>query len=310
MSYSQQQRESRGDASILGIPSEIRRLPTKTLGPALKLAYALLWSLAGNRPSVVETTAVALAAELGASERAGRKWITELEKVGLLELEPSRTKGVLNIYVHAPGDTALRLAKEDPPRPLIDGLEPDLCAHKGPETPSDLCAHKGPTTVAFQPAEPETQQPISPNPTGKPPDLCARKGPALPMTHERKSSNSSLPHTSIPMRDTDLSARKGPQRLSDLAAKVEEQTSPQQRLDTWKKRIIRAVGDPEMNQIIAERAAYAVTQNEFDAEEMREILATVERKRKDKSAKNPGGLFMHLCRKAGLELARNQEGGA
>lgn len=292
------------------LPEKILRLPSKAVGAAQKLAYSVLWTMAGCRPNTLpEITAGQLASACGAEDpRSARDWLTKLEAAGLVDVAKGKTKGLLSIYVKAPEDVALRLEKGEPPTPLFDHLDAGVCAQKPPEDVSGVCAQKPPATVPFQSPQPgESQQPPA-----APPDnaagVCAQKPPSRPMTHERKIQESSMTHTSIIMGDTGVFARKGPERLSDLAARVEEQTSPQQRLDTWKKRILRAVNDPNMNQLIAERAAYAVTQKGFEPEAMREILATVKRKREDGTAKKPGGLFIHLCRKAGLELAPKREG--
>jgi len=83
------------------IPVEIRHHPK--LDQATKFAWIYIWELADFRPNTIITTVARLAAELGKSERAARRWIQCLAESGLIEMiEPSR-RGECVFYVNSSG---------------------------------------------------------------------------------------------------------------------------------------------------------------------------------------------------------------
>ncbi len=82
----------------------VRRL--KVRGEA-KLAALWLWQLAGFRPGSVVTSTVAIAAELGGSDRAARRWLFSLVDAGFLTVVDRDRDGCLHLYVNDPVALAL-----------------------------------------------------------------------------------------------------------------------------------------------------------------------------------------------------------
>lgn len=72
-----------------------------------KLAALFLWQLAGFRPGSVATSSVAIAAELGGSDRAARRWLDSLVDVGFVTLVDRDRDGCLHLYVNDPVALAL-----------------------------------------------------------------------------------------------------------------------------------------------------------------------------------------------------------
>jgi len=84
------------------IPVEIRNHPK--LDQATKFAWVYIWELANFRPDTIITSIARLAADLGKSERAARRWIQCLAESGLIEMIPSSRRGECVFYVNPPAE--------------------------------------------------------------------------------------------------------------------------------------------------------------------------------------------------------------
>jgi len=84
------------------IPQEIRLHPK--LDQATKFAWVYIWEQSNFRPDTIVTTIARLAADLGRSERAARRWIQCLAEAGLIEMVNSKRRGECVFYVNPPGE--------------------------------------------------------------------------------------------------------------------------------------------------------------------------------------------------------------
>jgi len=73
-------------------------------GPAVKLCYLRLWILAGARAGTVAVTPKRLAADMSVSDRGGRRWLRDLERLKWIRILEQSPAGAVALYVEAPAD--------------------------------------------------------------------------------------------------------------------------------------------------------------------------------------------------------------
>ena len=84
------------------IPKEIRLHPK--LDQASKFAWVYIWEQSNFRPDTIVTTIARIAADLGKSERAARRWVQCLAECGLIEMVGTPRRGECVFYVNAPAE--------------------------------------------------------------------------------------------------------------------------------------------------------------------------------------------------------------
>jgi len=96
-----------GGQNGVAIPKSIRLHPK--LDQATKFSWVYVWEQSNFRPDTISTTIARVAADLGKSERAARRWIECLAEAGLIEMVTPVKRGECVFYVNPPpeweGDT-------------------------------------------------------------------------------------------------------------------------------------------------------------------------------------------------------------
>jgi len=105
-------------SGLSAFPAEI--LQHRTIRGEAKLLWLWLWEQAGFRPNTLSINPAAVAAALGGSERAARRWVESLEAARLIEIV-DRAPGVITLYVQVEQSPVVR----PDPQPELFAAEPE-----------------------------------------------------------------------------------------------------------------------------------------------------------------------------------------
>ncbi len=150
----------------------------EVIGPAVKLAFEVLWHYAGGRPGYILITARWLGSQLGRSPSAAADWLKTLEDEELIEIVDRDKRGSLHVYVYHPnpGQNA-RQQRPDPQTRLPLELPAARVSPGKPESKPD----RVPSRVS--PGKPETPDAETPQ-NATTPGPTARVSLGKPERHE------------------------------------------------------------------------------------------------------------------------------
>lgn len=293
-------------------------LASRSIGPAVKLAFLDLWDLAGGRPGHVVTTAAAWASRLGRDARTARDWLDALAAADLVDVVDRSRRGVYQVYVYQPAP-GQREERPDPQQRLPLAVEEDQPAQRTfpPEepaettkTPAGVSAQKPPRGFSQKRANPEENATNPPGVFVTHPPAKRRKPPRSPMDIEKDNLRLSHTHGTI---DTMDHGRHVPVPFSatDCARIVEAAGTKAEQLRGQKEALVdyqaRAVADSETDPSIYRRIAEAVYDHDAALEDVEHCAESVRSAREaGRIRASPGRLYLGMIRKRlpGPTLAR------
>jgi hypothetical protein len=290
-----------------------------------KLAAMFLRHLAGYRPQTLQVAPAELAAELGASDRAARRWLTNLAEVGLIEILDRPGRGTWTLYVQDPAEAAgPKAVHADPQARLFDvddrpgGSAPEPAASPSAAAvsvskPPAVSVPKPPQDSLRKSFELQAQyQPSDDSPRG----VSGGFGVKTAASHVtlRNQEHLTLNRDRVleaPKKNLTTCARPGHASADvaeALAGVLGTPPDAQQRAGALRglvSYLTEAVGDPTMNASIAERAAAAVVDGHVELDALQRAAEATRRKRlAGELRKPPRAYFRSRCIAEGIEAMR------
>jgi len=250
----------------------------RKLGAASKLAFLLLWDMAGEQPGEIVITADLLAGRCGRSPRAVHLWLDQLAKHELVDIiERNERRGTIRLAVYnpCPGD---REATPDPQARLPFG-EPE---QEAPAPSAEVSAPKPPRSLV-----PKKQENLSCQSTK---DSKAPKNP---------KDSKSAPDDAGPMAAA----------MAALSATMLETRDPAEQKIRLKARI-QSVCRGDVADWVAGAAADLVVRYGVPIQDLDAILGDVDAMRTAGSLQSAGRFFhskaRDLARRHGVPWPRKQ----
>ena len=267
-----------------------------------KLAWIVLWDLAGCRPAHLAVHVATLGRYLGRTERSAQRWLATLDQLGVIEID-RREAGRTWLSVIDPEDAPqLAVVRPTDPRQIrLPFADPDpglaapilQLAHPDPDPPR-TCGDTCDDTTAGPPELTQPQAPAGNVTTAAP---MATRPPHEPIDGLQSKP---MPHNSPGALPTSPSAGPAPIQSALVAAvdRLADSRTPEQRLVQLQARVAGTVGDPGTNPAVYRQAAAAVVYRDLDPELLDQVLEDVRRKRGDGTLRSPGAYFTVRIRSA------------
>lgn len=303
-----------GAAHVWQRITPLRRLLRK---PAQVLAYLHLFHFAGYRPGSLRFSVQELAAEFGCETRTAIGWIEGLRSIGLLEII-SNDRGLIDGYLHPPEsvDEPRRIVA-DPQKELpLDRFETGESAQTPPgdfaQTPpvsSDPTNSQvvAPSTIRF-PSQTPKQGDFVQSPPNHP---MVTMEPSCSMGDGSRKSSLSMASMEGESALADLMRRRkteadriegqAPRHVGGALVGAINRFADNKRPEAWKAELIGRIMDrkyPNLDRVVAARAADAVVFDGLPEKELSQILASVDRSVERGTARNPGAIFQSKMQKA------------
>jgi hypothetical protein len=300
------------------------------LGAAQQLVFTYLWLRAGLRPNTVETSRQQIAHALGKSEGSIRDCLPKLVERGIVQIYDD-SGGALRLYVYDPiGLVSDRLVEPSPQLelPLADfAQDPEQNPAQRTRAVAQDSEQDPAHVIRFQP-RPTRSFPGADAREGPQPAQDPEQNPAPPHEHGERKKYKSMIHEQGrgPALDPELQALAEiyDQRRRDLAVSPPREPLPvaevlaatsrdrpaefASRVAARAEKYRRAVNaGPTTNASIFRRAATHVEARRLSATAVDEVLAQMEKMRREKTPfqKGPGAYFLgslkRLCANAGVE---------
>jgi hypothetical protein len=282
----------------------VRRHPLLRGEP--KIAWRLLWELAGGKPGTVRISPADIGLDQGREDpkRCGLRAIESLELAGLIEVVDRRS-GRWSVYVVQPAELERARRRPHDPQRELPGVE---------DGEQDAAVDAGEATVRLETAKLATVEretigvaDVAPHPPAPSQNLRKKQAQRAPSTSEPFVPSV----TSLPSEPSLVAQPFGALLVERAAAAVARRPGSRETetaIEDLAARIRQAVADPQLRSAPVLRVARAVVLGELDQDELRSILGLIDTKRRDGTLERAWWYFVGAARaafkRAGLEWPR------